>query len=1244
MSLAYRSHRGRRCSVLLLAVILALVFSLFPQVVGLPLPSALADNPAPVQTFYVTLPEADALTVLSSINSDARSPIVTYFSIAVGVNGTYVYYDQWENGYDSDIANPTNLYTAGNLGGTQIWGNGTCADGFPPNKNGTSYTLTDCNNAPATVDAFIAGDVVIPSSQVVVPRNQNTIYFDGKDKIGASSSIAMARATWAATPGTVNAFAHEMYSTAEWGTAYEAPVGCNTANASPMFEYSALAIMAAQNGTQVRIDADANGVYETTLTLNEAGTYLEGYHNWTSGCDYLRQGAQVQSDKPIQVVLLTGDIGGSWGSRDMNLLPVSAFGTSNWSPVGVDTSSSGPTRLFLYNPSANGNIYVTCERYGVANTRLGPIAARGTTIIDLSNNQGARCFASDVNQAPTGQPIFAIGTVDALSNTFDWSFTLYPDAYLSTEALVGLGLGRDPTSGTSQTQNAGPLWVTAACASGSTYVYVDWTNDGTADPVDTNGDGTAEAGTQNGILVNRLQSVRLFEPPLDIDPYDQTGARVWSRTAANVPNRQEGTPGCTLALAWGQDPQKASSGAPALDVGTSIPPLRLIEGTKSLVLKTDTDGDGVLSPGDVATYNITVKNAGSGTVNAVYIYDAAVPDHTDYRSSTTEKDLTSNAAAGRTFYVRFDVTLRNINPEPVYEEIKNCDIAYTGSGQVQSCTTNLVASNDWGDLPDTYSTSLAADGPRHSLSSSGLKLGAAIDRDLQGQPTSGADGDDVNQTTTPKADDEDGIVIAGSQPNWQNGTAGAVQVTVANGPGCLNGWLDFTGDSGATPPAADGNFTKSGGYDTYSTFSEHIIVNQKVETGSSTVPVTVPPGTVGSSPLYFRFRLSPTDGSGACTAAIAPTGYVAGGEVEDYTLLPADLLVTKTDGKTTATSPGTIEYTLYISNIGIGTATGVTLADTIGPNLSYLSSTCGTPTGSYPTYTWTLADLPAGQSTSCTVTVSVAGSLADGASLTNYARADTTAFEVSVANNEASDIDTVLNTTRPNLKVTKTDNQTQVLAGEELTYIVSYANTGDAEATNVTLKDILPEYATLVTGSISDGGTYDSVTRTITWNVGTVAISGSGARQFKVTVNPDLLRGAVILNHASISATQTDYDVSDNSATDSDTVVAPYILTEKHVTAATAGGSPLTYSIYWENNSETTAGRRGGRRQRHGQLPGDGGRGRRRRHPDDAHALHGGGQRQCDGDQQDDALFLATVVRFGVQSQVPHLPRPLQCV
>ncbi len=120
MKSAQLFHQLRRVAWIQIILGLSLLFGLFSVIA--PGPAYAAGNPAPVQVFYVTLPEADALTVLNAINSAAVSPVTTYFSIAVGVTGTYIYYDQWENGDDFDIANPGNLFSSGNPGGTQIWG------------------------------------------------------------------------------------------------------------------------------------------------------------------------------------------------------------------------------------------------------------------------------------------------------------------------------------------------------------------------------------------------------------------------------------------------------------------------------------------------------------------------------------------------------------------------------------------------------------------------------------------------------------------------------------------------------------------------------------------------------------------------------------------------------------------------------------------------------------------------------------------------------------------------------------------------------------------------------------------------------------------------------------------------------------------------------------------------------------------------------------------------------------------
>ncbi len=184
-----------------------------------------------------------------------------------------------------------------------------------------------------SVDQLEAGKYwTIDDAQVWLELRSSTILFDGRDKIGSSKMTSMTRAVWATGSGTLNAFAHEMYGL-QWGTAYESPVGTNTANAGTMFEYSALTVMAASNNTTVQIDADANGSYESTVTLQEGGSTL------VTG---ILQGARVQADKRIQVVLLTGDIGSNYASRDMNLLATGDYGSNYWSPVGVDTDSFRP--------------------------------------------------------------------------------------------------------------------------------------------------------------------------------------------------------------------------------------------------------------------------------------------------------------------------------------------------------------------------------------------------------------------------------------------------------------------------------------------------------------------------------------------------------------------------------------------------------------------------------------------------------------------------------------------------------------------------------------------------------------------------------------------------------------------------------------------------------------------------------------------------------------------------------------
>ncbi len=97
-------------------------------------------NLAPVQVFYVPLPEEHVHGALRSIWGDYKpgtsrfgapeSPMESYVYLAIFLDNTVIYYDQWEDGYERDIANPNHPWSVAEPFGTQIWGDGDVSAGF----------------------------------------------------------------------------------------------------------------------------------------------------------------------------------------------------------------------------------------------------------------------------------------------------------------------------------------------------------------------------------------------------------------------------------------------------------------------------------------------------------------------------------------------------------------------------------------------------------------------------------------------------------------------------------------------------------------------------------------------------------------------------------------------------------------------------------------------------------------------------------------------------------------------------------------------------------------------------------------------------------------------------------------------------------------------------------------------------------------------------------------------------------
>ncbi len=80
-------------------------------------------------------------------------------------------------------------------------------------------------------------------------------------------------------------------------------------------------------------------------------------------------------------------------------------------------------------------------------------------------------------------------------------------------------------------------------------------------------------------------------------------------------------------------------------------------------------------------------------------------------------------------------------------------------------------------------------------------------------------------------------------------------------------------------------------------------------------------------------------------------------------------------------------------------------------------------------------------------------------------------------------------------------DKVSAVPSDVVTYTIIYANTGSGVAANVAVTFPIPSNTTYVDGSASNGGTYDSATKTVRWNVPSVPAGLSGKYTAQVRIN-----------------------------------------------------------------------------------------------------------------------------------------------
>jgi|GEM_PF-1020743 len=1004
-------------------------------------------GPNPVMRGYVPLPADEFQLAQESINTAATTTIDFTVGITNAGDGAVIYYDHWEDGFEADAANPVQT-------STEVWGDGNTG-------NGDASSLC----APACAgDLLTAGDVFVLRNTFTTPRDAGIVAWDGRDKVSSTRGFSLTAGGFSSV-GSVFAGSASAYDTSKYGTQYVVPVGQDSVTPSgttPAFEYTGVVAMAAADDTTVQFDTDGDGDVDSSQSIDE------GEVAFVNGG--VMEGATVSADQPVQVQLVTGDVGATYESRWFTLFPTPLLSSDYLNPVG-SSNDNQRTISYLFNPGTSA-ITVTPSCTSCSGTLAIP-AGEGVSFpsplgeaVRFAESGGAPFVAIGAMGSQSGA---APGSGTDNSSVYDWGFSLVPTGLLTTQVVLGWAPGNStnpPGSAPSGNYDDDPVWVTTLSA---TTIHVDYDGDPSTGSMGADCVGAHDAEISVGALV----STRI----VDTSDGDMTGARIYT------------CDGTDISGAWGEDPASAPTGAPGFDAGYALIPSTAMVVDKTAGLTDDTNGDGRIGPGDEIEYRVDISDAGSLAFTNVSINDGlgvglsyvagsttfdggsgvvAITDDTVGPAATVfpldeSGHPVPDIAAGETVTFRYRVVI---------------DDAALATG-VTSVSNSVSVVADEADADDTLVTALAT---------SDLSLTKSL-------------------TTT---------------PTYVGDTA-VFRITVANaGPDAAVG-VEVT-DAVPAGTTFDSATASTGSYDDGTgVWSIPTLASGASATLDISLDVTATSVT----------NVAEVTASGSIDPDSQPAENALGGgsapdqddeDSETFTVLPsADLSLTKTRTAGPA-ADGTTTFRITLANDGPSTATGVAVTDTPPAGSTFDSATASVGAFDDGTGVWSVASLASGASATLDLTyvITTAPSV-NSAEVTasDQHDPDSSPAENALDGSNPPDEDDEAQASVPGLaglSLAKSPTTTPTHTGDTVVWDVVVSNAGPHAAASVVVRDQLPAGLALLSATGTQGS-YDSGTGD--WTVGTVAASGSAT----LTITAVVTAPGSITNTAQVwSSATTDPD------------------------------------------------------------------------------------------------------------------------
>ncbi len=388
-------------------------------------------DPAP---YFVPLPETEFALAMEELAQGCPDPDVnevrSITSISIGIPGTIIYYDHWEDGYEVDLENPVQSTT-------EIWGDGILSNGVAP-------------WCPS--DIFSSGDIVNADNIISTPRNPAVFYIDGLDKIGSSRTLSVIKTGYSDDAGPLLGGALEVIEISQLSMDYIVSVGEDFGDE---FENTGLIIQGIEDGTFVSVDANADGDFTDGNDVDNQLINAGGVIFVPEG---VNGGAIINSNNPIQTSMFSGDVGSCYALRTWLVYPENLWDCVYYSPV-PNVNPSEPAKIYLRHTQNSSVLINMSDNTGLITPINVPVST--TVEVDIPEDSGVK-FESANGCIPF--TIFeSIDSETPSNGTRDWGFSPVPESKLKNAILVGWGPGSSDL-----TQNGNPVWVTVP---NSTTIY-----------------------------------------------------------------------------------------------------------------------------------------------------------------------------------------------------------------------------------------------------------------------------------------------------------------------------------------------------------------------------------------------------------------------------------------------------------------------------------------------------------------------------------------------------------------------------------------------------------------------------------------------------------------------------------------------------------------------------------------------------------------------------------------------------